>query len=124
MAVVPNESDPVLDRVALLDRIGGDAEFLQELAQMFPEQRQRLLQEVRAAVCVQDSGALARAAHTLKGCVASLGAGPAFQAALRLEMLARGGQIREAEGAAAELESEVLRFEQALLRLAEELRTA
>ncbi len=120
----PGEQEIVLDQSALLDRIGGDTEFLQELAQMVVEQRDRLIGEVRSAAGAGDAGALARAAHTLKGCVANLGAGSAYLAALRVEMLAREGRLSEAQQAAAELESEVLRFEQALLRLAEELRQA
>jgi len=119
-----SEHETVLDRAALLDRIAGDTEFLQELAEMFTEQRDHLIGEVRAAAQARDAGALARAAHTLKGCVANLGAGSAYLAALRVEVLAREGRLNEAEQAAAELELEVLRFEQALLRLAEELRQA
>lgn len=114
----------VLDRAALMERIGDDAQFLTELAEMFCDQRQMLVGEIRSALERRDAEALARAAHTLKGCVGNLGAGLAFQAALRLEMLARANQLSEAERAALELEDEVARFEQALLRLAEELRTA
>jgi len=91
---------------------------------MFCEQRQSLLAEIQSALQAGDAAALARAAHTLKGCVGNLGAGSAFQAALRLELLARNRQLSEAQRAALELEDEVLRFERALLRLAEELHAA
>lgn len=121
VAVAADRVTTVLDEAALLDRIGGDTQFLQELAEMFQEQRERLIKEIRAAADANDAQALARAAHTLKGCVGNLGAGAAFQSALRLELLARNGQLTEAQQATAELESEVARFEQALLRLAEEL---
>lgn len=124
MFVELHQANQVLNRHELLDRIGGDAEFLQELAEMFLQQRRELVEQVHAALRTQDAGALARAAHTLKGCVGNLGAGPAFEAARRVEMLARGGQLDEAGRAAVELEAEVLRFEEALLRLAAELRTA
>jgi len=111
----------VLDEAGLLDRIGGDAEFLRELAEMFQDQRVSLLEQIRSAAGAGDAESLARAAHTLKGCVGNLGAVEAFQSALRLESLARSGQLREARQAAVELESDVARFEQALLRLAAEL---
>lgn len=111
----------ILDREELLDRIGEDAGFLRELAEMFSDQRQHLLGEIRSAVQTGDAAALARVAHTLKGCVGNLGAGTAFEAARRLELLAREGRLSEAQRAALELESEVARFEAALLRLADEL---
>ena len=111
----------ILDREALLDRIGEDAAFLRELAEMFSDQGRRLLGEIRSAVHSGDAATLARAAHTLKGCVGNLGAGTAFEAALRLELLAREGRLSEAQRAALELESEVARFEAALLRLSDEL---
>ncbi|MGB9605822.1 MAG: Hpt domain-containing protein [Bryobacteraceae bacterium] len=114
----------ILDREALLERIGDDAGFLLELAQMFCEQRAQLLGEIRSAMEAGDAPALARAAHTLKGCVGNLGAGRAFEAARKLEMLARNQQLEDARCAAPELEREVARFEQALLRLAEELNRA
>lgn len=111
----------ILDEAALLERIGGDTEFLQELAEMFQQQREQLIEEIRSAADARDAQALARAAHTLKGCVGNLGAGAAYESALQVEMLARNGQLSEAQQATAELESEVARFEQALLRLAAEL---
>lgn len=111
----------ILDRAALLDRVGDDAAFLLELAAMFSQQRDRLMSDIRAAIQAGDGAALARAAHTLKGCVGNLGGSLAFEAARRLEVLARRGQLQEAREAAPELEHEVARFEVALLRLAEEL---
>ncbi|MCS7316426.1 MAG: Hpt domain-containing protein [Bryobacterales bacterium] len=117
-------SERILDEGALLDRIGGDAEFLRELASMFGEQREQLLGEIRRALERSDLDGLARAAHTLKGCVGNLGAGVAFEAARRLEMLARERRLEHARSFAEEVEAEVARFEAALLRLAEELNRA
>lgn len=120
-AVATERPATVLDETALLERIGGDTEFLQELAEMFQQQREQLIEEIRAAAEACDAQALARAAHTLKGCVGNLGAGAAFESARQVEMLARNGQLSEAQQATAELECEVARFEQALLRLAAKL---
>lgn len=119
-----SQSEPILDQAALLDRIGGDAAFLQELALMFGEQREHLLGEIRKALEQGDADGLARAAHTLKGCVGNLGAGAAFQAARRLEMLAREQRLEHAYSLVRDVETEVARFEAALLRLAEQLNRA
>lgn len=88
---------------------------------MFGEQRVQLLGEIRSALERGDAVGLARAAHTLKGCVGNLGAGAAFEAARRLEMLAREHELEKAHGVAGHVEDEVARFEAALLRLVEEL---
>lgn len=113
--------DRILDREALLDRIGGDTEFLQELASMFGAQREQLLNEIRSALERDDAESLARAAHSLKGCVGNLGACAAFEVARRLETLARERNLEHARQMACEVEAEVARFQTALIRLAEEL---
>ncbi len=115
------ESSMVLNKEALLDRVGGDLEFLDEITRVFLDGRQQLLSEIKCALSGGDAQALARATHTLKGCVANLAAGAAFEAAQRLEALARQGELSQAAEAYAALETEVVRFEQALLNLAGEL---
>ncbi|MEK7406313.1 MAG: Hpt domain-containing protein [Acidobacteriota bacterium] len=114
----------VLDEDALLDRVGGDPEFLNEIAQIFVESKQSLLDQIREALCRGDAPALARAAHTIKGCVGNLGAGSAFEVAHDLEKLARGGALADAARASEVLESEVVRFELALVNLAAGLTAA
>ena len=57
------------------------------------------------------------AAHELKGCLGNFSAAPAFAAAEKLEVLARDGQIADAETAARQLEAELGRLHPALERL-------
>jgi HPt (histidine-containing phosphotransfer) domain-containing protein len=121
---VERERLHVLDSEALLDRIGGDVDFLQELAGVFREDCPQLLDEIRSAVAAENAPALMRAAHTLKGAVANFGADAAREAAFRLESMGRTGDLKPAREAVGELESEILRFEQALAALAERLSTA
>ena len=61
-----------------------------------------------------------RAAHSLKGSVGSFGAQGAFDAALRLEVMGRGGDFTHAAEACVALEKEVARLERALAALREE----
>lgn len=89
-------------------------EFLNEIATMFLDECPRIVQEIRVACASGDAEALQHAAHTLKGCVANFGAGPACEAASRLETIGRSGNLAPAPVACTELESELARFTQAL----------
>ena len=115
-----HDSD-VLDRDALLDRLGGDIGLFEEITGLFIEDCPKLLSQIRSAVSGGDARALEQAAHTLKGCVANFGADAAYQAALRLERIGRAGELDDASSACSNLEAEVGRFQQALQALAREL---
>ena len=83
----------VLDRELAMARVGGDAELLQELAQLFLEEYPRLMEELRAALEQGDAQLVERTAHGLKGSVANFGAKPAVDAAYQIEQLGRGGKL-------------------------------
>lgn len=95
----------VLDRAVALERVGGDSELLQEMAQLFLEEYPSQLEAVRAAVQARDPKALERSAHSLKGSVGNFGAAAAQDAALRLELLGRRGDLQEVDQALGCLES-------------------
>lgn len=111
----------VLDREALLDRLGGDLDLFQEITGLFRKDCPRLLSEIHSAVSGDNAPALERAAHTLKGCVANFGADAAYEAALKLEQMGRAQVMEGAAGACQTLEAEIARFELALEALAREL---
>lgn len=84
---------PVLDYEVAMLRVGGDAELLKELAQLFLEEYPRLIAELRAAHQQGDAKQVERTAHGLKGSVANFGAKPAVDAAYQIEQLGRGGRL-------------------------------
>jgi HPt (histidine-containing phosphotransfer) domain-containing protein len=63
---------------------------------------------------------LGRAAHTVKGMLANLGAKSAAEAALRLENMRAADDLSGAEEAYALLEKEIERFSRALAAMLEE----
>ena len=69
--------------------------------------RQSYWPRSETAIARGDGQALQRAAHSLKGTVRSFGAQAAGEAALRLEVMGRGGDLTQAAPACAELEQEV-----------------
>jgi HPt (histidine-containing phosphotransfer) domain-containing protein len=120
--VEPNQPRELLDSSAILDRVGGDVDFLEEIAALFAEDSPKLLGDIRRAIEAGNAGALERAAHTLKGSVANFGAEPAREAALQLEMMGRSGNLAPAVEVCNVLEREITRFTAALLALARQLK--
>jgi HPt (histidine-containing phosphotransfer) domain-containing protein len=88
--------------------------MLQEIARLFFIETPELLATIRESIARGDSQALARAAHSVKGTVDSFGAQAARAAALRLEIMGRGGDLTQAAPACAELEQEIAQLGRAL----------
>jgi CheY-like chemotaxis protein len=105
----------VLDRAALLRRVGGNLTLLREILGLFRDDCARLMRELQAALENGDTAGLSGAAHTLKGSLGHLCATAAFQAALRLEMAGREGDLAGAAEAYRRLEEEIERLHAALV---------
>ncbi|WP_437481954.1 response regulator [Sorangium sp. So ce1014] len=86
-------SRPMFDRTRALERTGGDADLLRELAEVFLEECPRWMADIDEAVTAGDARRLQRAAHSLKGGVDSFGARGAFEAAFALEKMARANEL-------------------------------
>ena len=81
----PNADADILDRGAILARVGHDTQLLKDIVTVFLDECPKLLDDVRAAVRSGDAPKLRVAAHTLKGAVSNFSTWPSFEAALRLE---------------------------------------
>jgi CheY-like chemotaxis protein len=116
----PDEpSEAVFDRQAVLERVDGDKELLQEIVDLFLAEAPELLSTIRESIACRDSITLEHVAHSLKGTVSSLGAGAAREAALRLEIVGRSGDLQNAEVARVELEREITSLMRALANFTE-----
>jgi CheY-like chemotaxis protein len=108
----------VLDRQAILARVGNDRQLLKELVDLFLIEAPPLIEAIRQAVARTDVPALKVAAHTLKGAVSNFSTWPAFEAALRLETMAQTGELVQAGEALAALEAAMAQLVPALVQLA------
>ena len=108
----------VLDEAAALAQMDGDAELLAEMARVLLQDCPNQLATIRAAITHGDSKLVERAAHKLKGSLGIFGAKQAFEAALRLETMAGGGDLAQAEETFAVLEAALKRLTPALEGLA------
>ena len=118
---VVQEGNGALDHVAALARVEGDRGLLAELAALFVDDCPRMLVSIRQALECNDAEALARAAHAVKGSAGNFAAGKTVGAALKLEMMARGGDLTHAREAVAALEEALAQLTQALAGLAKEV---
>jgi signal transduction histidine kinase/ligand-binding sensor domain-containing protein/DNA-binding response OmpR family regulator len=86
-------SPAVFDRDGALTRVEGDFDLLCRLISLFLDSCPRVVAQMRQALDSGSAQALERAAHTLKGAAASIGAGALFEAAAQLEKTARTGEL-------------------------------
>ena len=110
---------PAVDVQEALDRVGGDSELLHELADVFLADCPRLWHNIAEALAKGDARQLARAAHTLKGSVATFGARAAQALAQQLELQGREGNLTHAADTVARLDGELQRLKSALERMKE-----
>jgi PAS domain S-box-containing protein len=108
------------DPTTALDRVGGDPELLKEIVGIFLETSPGLLAELKQATDRRDAAALHRTAHSLKGSISAFGTPTAHQAAERLEVLGRSGDLTGAEEAYASLAVSLDRLRPALSRMLQE----
>ncbi len=106
---------PVLDRAAVLGRLGNDRGLVRRVTELFLGDCPRLLAALREASDGGDAAALARAAHTLKGALGNLGAVSASRAALVAEEAGRRGDLAAAAASVAALDEAAGQFRDALL---------
>jgi two-component system sensor histidine kinase/response regulator len=75
-----------LNEAELLDRIGGDLEFLSELTEVFRQEYPKQLNAARKAVADRDGEALNKAGHALRGALANLAAADPAALAASIEL--------------------------------------
>src|SRR4029077_5619069 len=85
ITTVPISDESLVDWSVALQRVEGDRELLREIADVFLEESNKLLAEIRQALDSADAPRLRRAAHTLKGSMAHFVGSETCEPALRLE---------------------------------------
>lgn len=80
-----------------METVMGSEELFQQIAGMMIENCPDHIAKIKAAIAENDSGALEREAHSLKGAVGNFGADNAYEAAYHLEKLGKSGDVALAE---------------------------
>jgi HPt (histidine-containing phosphotransfer) domain-containing protein len=117
MEVEVGVEERILDRERLMARVDGDLDLLRKMVEPFIAELPRSCGALRVAIGRQDCAAAERAAHFLKGSVGNFCSQLVFEDALRLEKMARNGDLTGAEDVAQALEQGLERLRRALLTL-------
>jgi PAS domain S-box-containing protein len=104
------DARPALDRYRLLSEVEGNIDLVRRMASLYFEHAPGLLDRIRTGVQADDWPGFAHPAHTLKGSLHQLAAGPAAACAQQLEDAARSRDAARAAGLSAALEEEMTRF--------------
>jgi CheY-like chemotaxis protein len=86
----------LIDHKLALERMGGDAELLKQVARLFTEHAPQWVAESAAALKANDAKTLKRLSHTLKSAADNLGASAAVETARSIEQLAAQQQLADA----------------------------
>lgn len=100
-------NDDRIDRAAALLRLGGDEELLNDMIGFFNEDVPKLLQTARGALDAQELPEVRRAAHSIKGLAANLGATKAEEAARTVETAAASDDLPRVRETMARMEFEL-----------------
>jgi HPt (histidine-containing phosphotransfer) domain-containing protein len=111
----------LIDQEALLERVAGDPDFLATMVDIFVADAPTRLDAIRAGLRQADAQVVERAAHSLKGALATMAADGAADQAFRLEQLGRAGTLEGAGDVLAALERQVEAVTVALHDLVEQL---
>jgi PAS domain S-box-containing protein len=104
----------MLDKVALLARVGGRADRLRTIIRIFLDESRGLMAELKDAVARGNAAGLIRPAHSLKGALGIFGAKGVVEAACALESLAQAGELTGGSEAYTRLEVEMENLKSAL----------
>ena len=103
---------PVFDRVALLERIGGNTEMLGVFLDMFNKNVAEYLELLILAVENGDGEQIRIQAHTIKGAAGNISAKRVSKTAGNIELHAREGRLSEAGNLLEELQYEISLFQE------------
>ena len=108
-----------VDGHELLERVGGDREFLTELVSLFREDGPKQLNRIKTALEKMDPSEVLRGAHSLRGTLANLAAQRAADLAAEIEHAGKLGDLDRAKAAFQNLDLEVPRALEVLCAICE-----
>jgi CheY-like chemotaxis protein len=106
MSTTPSSDLPILDRAALYEQVGDEADLLLKVIEMFRRQRRSSPARRRRE---RHAGGQ-QGAHRVKGALLTLGAKAAAEVAMHLEHMGRAGDLTNGTARLAQLREELTRL--------------
>ena len=98
--------DSLIDWATALEGVDGDRQLLKSVIDVFLDESQRLLQELKSAVQAQDTATVRSRGHSLKGAMLGVGAFATADLAQALEMGASDGSLQSMTATLQQLEQQ------------------
>jgi HPt (histidine-containing phosphotransfer) domain-containing protein len=105
-----NGSTPTMDRKEVLERIGGDEDFLKELMEIYQQEFAEKTELLDKAIKEKNFEVIREAGHSLKGASANLSLPALREAAWEMEMAGKEQNLEQAKKALAKLKKEYQRL--------------
>jgi CheY-like chemotaxis protein len=112
-------ASPIINLEQLTTQMDGDTGLFRRMVSMFLAESSKKMEGIRAAVESDNAGSLLKLSHALRGSAAHFFAEPAVAAALRLESIARTGDLVQAHPAYQELVTQIEQLKGELTHLVE-----
>lgn len=91
----------------LTERVDNDFELFMELALLFFDDSEVLLNKIEDSIKKGDADALRKTSHTIKGAVSNFSAQKAYDAAYELELAGKNNELADAHGKFNHLKTEI-----------------
>ncbi|MBC7363033.1 MAG: Hpt domain-containing protein [Candidatus Aminicenantes bacterium] len=105
-----NSSTPPIDRQEVLERIGGDEDFLKELIDIYKQEFAEKAELLAKAIEEKNFQVIREAGHSLKGASANLSLPALREAAWEMEMAGKEQNLEQAQKALTKLKKEYQRL--------------
>jgi signal transduction histidine kinase/CheY-like chemotaxis protein len=126
MSTTPSSDLPVLDRTALYEQVGDEADLLLKVIEMFRNDSVLVVARLETALATGDASEVQQGAHRVKGALLTLGAKAAADVAMRLEHMGREGDVTGGPALLTALRHELTRLDPELVAVVNglDIRTA
>ncbi|MGB9836785.1 MAG: Hpt domain-containing protein [Candidatus Saccharicenans sp.] len=104
------QAKPPIDRKEVLERIGGDEDFLGELIQIYRQEFDEKIEVLSRAIEEKNYQLIREAGHSLKGASANLSLPALREAAWEMEMAGKEQNLEQARQALEKLKKEYKRL--------------
>lgn len=104
----------IFDKEFTMSMAGDDPEFYGEMLAIIRKNLPEYLAKIESSIQTSDAEGVARAAHKLKGGLSNYGAEDSIEAALKVEKMAKDGDLSDVGSAFEELKVRIEEFKKAI----------
>jgi len=105
--VEQEKAKPVFDQESVLERVGGDMEFLKELIELFRSDYPQKMAQLLRGIKEEDFKIISETAHSIKSASGNLSLTRVYDLSFKIEIMGRESKIQDIEKVYKELEEEL-----------------